>query len=315
MSDSSATGSCLYPMECAGCAKAPVTAGEGSTLSCVFHSEILVVGLARNCGESVSSSISVIQRALKRFRKVSWLVIESDSDDSTVDVLRRIECDVDGFGFISLGALKDSFPLRTDRIARCRNKYLEELENNPSYSEVDFLVVSDLDGVSEKFTEDAFLSCWSRTGWGGCTANQNGPYYDIYALRHPAWCPGDALRQSEFLAAYMDNEDAMSIAIRSKMIKIPADSEWIEVESAFGGLAVYKKESVLGARYNGLDDRGREVCEHVDFHRMIRSKGFGVYINPRLINSDYNEHSLRYGLSARIKRRLIVLLKKILGRR
>ena len=279
----------------------------------IFSTELLVVGLVRNCGASVRNSINVIKKTLRHFRKVHWLVIESDSTDDTMDVLRSLEVDVSDFRFISLGMLKDQFPLRTARIAYCRNRYLEELANNPSYSAVDYLIVADLDGVNEKLTEEAFLSCWNREGWAGCMANQNGPYYDIYALRHNLWCPNDSLLQADFLAQYLEKDRASAIAVQSKMIRIPKNSAWIEVESAFGGMAIYRRTAIGDAKYQGLDEQGKETCEHISFHRAIRDNGFRLYINPKLINSDYTEHSLRFSMRAQLKRKSIAMLKKILA--
>ena len=46
-------------------------------------------------------------------------------------------------------------------------------------------------------------------------------------------------------------ETALRIAIYSKMVRIPRDREWIEVDSAFGGLAIYRKAVLTGASYRG----------------------------------------------------------------
>jgi hypothetical protein len=76
------------------------------------------------------------------------------------------------------------------------------------------------------------------------------------------------------------------------MINLPREAEWLEVDSAFGGLAIYKKSIMSQGSYIGLYDNGIEVCEHVPFHFGIRQKDGKIFINPRLINTDYTEHSL-----------------------
>ena len=75
------------------------------------------------------------------------------------------------------------------------------------------------------------------------------------------------------------------------MIQLPPTLEWLEVDSSFGGLGVYKKAVMCESEYIGLYDNGMEVCEHVPFHLRIRGSGKNIFINPRLINTDYTEHS------------------------
>jgi hypothetical protein len=71
------------------------------------------------------------------------------------------------------------------------------------------------------------------------------------------------------------------------------DSEWIEVESAFGGLAIYKREALLesNGRYIGLNKNGEEIVDHASLHLGITQNGYKIFINPKLINTDYTEHT------------------------
>ena len=78
------------------------------------------------------------------------------------------------------------------------------------------------------------------------------------------------------------------------MIEIPENSEWIEVDSAFGGLAIYKRDAIFGQFYIGINSTGSETCEHVSFHKELRSLGKKIFINPALINGGLNEHSNKY---------------------
>jgi hypothetical protein len=70
------------------------------------------------------------------------------------------------------------------------------------------------------------------------------------------------------------------------MITIPEDSDWIEVDSAFGGFAIYRRSSLADtAAYEGVE------CEHVTFHDHIRRNGGRIFINPKLINGVESGHS------------------------
>jgi len=149
-----------------------------------------------------------------------------------------------------------------------------------------------MDGVNNKLSVDAVNSCWDRPGWDVCAANQSGPYYDIWALRHEYWSPNDCWQQARFLlscgASYFNS---VSASVYSRMVCIAPSAEWIEVESAFGGLAIYRKEALLSVKYNGLMENGEEVCEHVAAHEQIRSFGGRIFINPALINAGLVEHA------------------------
>jgi hypothetical protein len=184
-------------------------------------------------------------------------------------------------------------PLRTERIAHCRNIYLDEIRSNPLYKEVEYVIVSDLDNNNPLISEEAILSCWQRSDWDVCTANQLGPYYDIWALRHPLWSPEDCWLQHRFFSQFNRNgSDVLYACIFSKMIELPIESDWVEVDSAFGGLAIYKKSSMGFGRYIGLYTNGLEVCEHVPFHIAIKQNKGKIYINPRMINTDFTDHSM-----------------------
>ena len=51
---------------------------------------ILIVGLARNCEKYLFSNIALLERAFSDARKLDFLVIESDSEDKTIDALQII---------------------------------------------------------------------------------------------------------------------------------------------------------------------------------------------------------------------------------
>ena len=270
--------------------------------------QFLVVGLAKNCSKSIKMDIAKIQSALKAFKHVQCLVIESDSRDGTVKKLGELKQEVENFRFISLGTLRKDFPLRTARIAHCRNRYLDELNSNPIYAHIDYVIVADLDGVNDQLTEQALLSCWARDDWDVCTANQRGPYYDVWALRHKTWSPNDCWSQYRFLTEHgLSVNKSLFAAIHSRMVKIDENLDWIEVDSSFGGLAIYRRCALEGAQYVGLDDEGEMVCEHVRLHAAIRAHGGRIFINPGLINTGYTSHTKKLLLRSRLRRQIKAL--------
>ena len=255
---------------------------------------ILIVGVIRNGETSLYSSFKVLEESFYGFKEIQWLFIESDSDDNTLTILEQLADQVGNFRFISAGLLRDEIPQRTARIAYCRNIYINEILTNPIYCNVDYVAVVDLDGINSDLTSQAVQSCWSRTDWDVCTANQKHAYYDIWALRHPIWSPNDCWEQHSFMSRFFNANFSLVSCVISKMIEIPENSGWIEVDSAFGGLAIYRREVIFGQNYVGLNNAGTAICEHISFHKEIKNHSKRIFINPKLINGGLNEHSIRY---------------------
>lgn len=256
------------------------------------RAKVLIVGLVRDCALSLSGSIQALQSAFHGASSVSFFVVESDSHDNTPDVLRRLAIDNPDFSFQCMGDLSSTLPLRTQRIAHCRNQCIRHIEQANLWGHYDYVVIADLDGVNDALTSEAIASCWDRDDWDVVTANQDGPYYDIWALRHPLWSPNDCWEQARFLAGHgISFYCAMQASVYSRMIRLAPDSSWIEVDSAFGGLAIYKSSSLRKAEYIGLNGRGEEICEHVSVHTGIRSMGGRIFVNPRLMNAGVVEHA------------------------
>lgn len=272
-------------------------------------SNVLITGLARNCGRTISNSISIIDHCTNIFKSKKWYIVESDSTDNSVESLGSLSSKIPNFDFVALGNLSTSLPLRTERIAYCRNYYIDYIDKNNLH--FDYVLIFDLDGVNDNLNQNALLSCWNRLDWDVCTANQVHGYYDIWALRHPMFSQVDCWKQYNFLKndLKLDPEFSLNFAVLNKMFPINPNCDWIEVDSAFGGLAIVKGSLINKARYVGLDNLNNEVCEHVSYFTALRALGAKVYINPKLINSYKTPH-----LSAKsIKSKIIRFVKKILS--
>lgn len=253
------------------------------------------MGTVRDCFKFLEQDVLKLSKAFALFKDLHWFIVESDSSDRTVDCLATLQALVPNFHYKSMGQLASDMPLRTDRIAFCRNACLDEIKTNPLLMGAKYLVVADLDNSQSQLTLEGVMSSFERDDWGGVTSNQSGLYYDIWALRHPVWNPGDCWQQKIFLES-MKLSKAVSTysAVHSRMIEVPLESAWIEVESSFGGLGIYKTEFFNQARYIGLCEngvKGGQVCEHVAFNESLRANGAKIFINPKMVNSSLNEHS------------------------
>ena len=266
-------------------------------------SKVLITGLIRDGAHCVQRDIEKLLSATNIFKEVHVLVIESDSQDETLNELASLAARNARIRYLSLGQLKNRFPSRPERLAHCRNAYLAELRGNTLYGDVDYVIVADLDGMNDLLTSESVASCWNvHEDWGVITANQEDSYYDIWALRHPDWCPDDCHALISRLEPVFGHETALNLAVDSRQIRISPKLPLIPVQSAFGGLAVYTASAMQCGTYRGQDENGSETCEHVPFHLQITKAGHSIYINPRLINTGINIHTRNKRTSKIIKR-------------
>jgi hypothetical protein len=179
------------------------------------------------------------------------------------------------------------------------------------YKNYDYVIVMDFDGINNKLSSSSFWSNWQRNDWDVVTANQDGPYYDIWALKHKYWNPVDCFQQSDFFSSFIPGGLAMLTNVSYKQITIPKNHDWIEVEASFGGIAIYKTDAFLkGKTYTPSKEAGI-VCDSITFHENIRSQGLKIFINPRFINAEFTEHTnwLKPGLNRfKLKLKLLIIL-------
>lgn len=250
----------------------------------ISDSIALIAGTAREVASYIEDEVQNLLLATKAFKKVFVLIIESDSKDQTVEKLKQLKNRYGNIDFISLGTLNETIARRTERLAFCRNHIIDALKQNPRYAAVDYILMADLDGMNTLLSPAKIAQCWqTNVDWDVVCANQHDFYFDVYALRHPDWCPVDCYYQQQRLEAILGKETSDFLAVQSKQIQIKAELGLIEVDSAFGGFAIYKKEAYLSGRYVGRV-ADRDICEHVPFHEAIRKQGYRIFINPALIN-------------------------------
>ncbi len=249
-------------------------------------SSVVITGLVRDAAEKMPKDVESLLHAFEGFKEVKVLIVESDSQDDTLFQLSQLQDKYSNIEYFSLGSLHPKIPERVDRLSHCRQFALKEIISR--YSSFDYVCVADLDGMNTLISPEGIESCWEREGWDVCAANQLGHYYDVYALRHPTWCPQDySLDERELLNSGMHPMKARREAVHKKQRKISKEHDWIEVDSAFGGLAIYKMPLYIRGEYSSRQPvTGSIVCEHVLFHETLKKQGANIFINPKLINCE-----------------------------
>lgn len=255
------------------------------------HSRITICSTVRDCDSRLKSNIPKIEALRKLFRSSSVVIIENDSKDNTKEVLTRWRHEAENVTLLMKDFHVNTFkPTNSDvlpayskhrieRMSLYRNMYMDVLANQPS----DYVIVIDLDLLD--FSIPGILhSLGHRDEWDTITANgicasplkhfyKGNVYYDTFAyMEHGDTRP----RNVRMLMAYQ--KQLKSIGQQDGLIKI---------ESAFGGLALYRYEALMSARYSAQENKEKQIealCEHISLHRQMATAGFDkIFINPKMV--------------------------------
>ena len=289
---------------------------------------VLVVGTVSNVARTLKKEVMVVLKALSIFNSVDVCLIESDSNDNTVQVLETLKFKIPKFEYISCNKLRNEIPTRIERIRYCRNIYTQYIRKNYHEKKWSYILVVDFDGMNFALSKKSILSCFNyETKWDGLMANQRFGYYDIQALRSKGWVESDCyieLKKAKDYSVFLEMRGAGFInfvrafyhfdAFRKKYIYdhmkiIKKNSGLVPIDSGFGGLALYRPWVFLNHDYKS---RGRNVIEseHVDFHLVAKKYGAEFFINPSLINNYFNIYNINKFKIIRFAREIKYRLKR-----
>jgi hypothetical protein len=222
-----------------------------------------VVGLARNIEKKVSLSLDRIE-ALRDHCCLFWAIYTNDNDDKTLEILqgRKTKKDI-----VVHETLDNKFHgsvecnNRYADMAYYRNKYLKYIKGT------DYTIVMDLDtdgfsydGLAQSvyFMQTQDIDCIGSNSllYREHEGQVQRLYYDTLAYRRPhrKWGsphPGEELNLMNFNRGEKLNK----------------------VQSCFGGMSIYRTESLEGKEYLADD------CDHVTINRVLPR----VYMNPSQI--------------------------------
>ena len=83
----------------------------------INQAEILIAGPARNIAAHINQELEGLYQAMRDFKCIHGLVVESDSDDGTTQQLAALKLRLPNFNYISFGRLINQIPMRTARLA------------------------------------------------------------------------------------------------------------------------------------------------------------------------------------------------------
>ncbi|QWD87133.1 hypothetical protein AOC06_00695 [Polynucleobacter paludilacus] len=272
--------------------------------SITHQKRVIFAGIARDCEKFLPNVLEEISSLSEIFIDSAFIFLENDSQDLTKKILNDWGQSKNNFTLLNMDGL-GQLPIRTLRLEYLRNTYIEFIKKNDVISNFDYLLTLDMDDVNteglniDRFIESVqFLD--AAADRAAVFANQEGIYYDMWALRHKELCPGDIWEEAlDFVDKFkLSDVEAYQKTFRKRILSFDKNRDFVEVDSAFGGIGIYKLSYVLnnpnpylGSKVKVLMSADKkvlisrmQVCEHVHFHRGIRAIGGKLFINPALIN-------------------------------
>lgn len=231
----------------------PTTISAKKFNNSIEKKSIVFVGLARDCESVIKLNIDLLLKLGNYFKDFKIIVFENDSRDDTRKILSKIK--IDNVQIIYLPSLDVKYLERTERLAYIRNIGLNEaLKTN-----FDYYCPVDLDGVlttnGYEFDINGFLSnFYYEEFWDAVFPVSHGFYYDLWALRHSQLSPDDwMIAESKGISA-LGIDIIRSREIFTRQYDLRKMSGWLKVNSAFGGIGIYKMNCIQNLQYVGKEN-------------------------------------------------------------
>jgi glycosyltransferase involved in cell wall biosynthesis len=277
---------------------------------------IVIAGCARDCGLHLNAIFQNIGRLSAYYADLALVVVENDSSDDTAIILKRNLIHFVRHSIVQIPELAEHIPIRTKRLAFLRNLVLDILKED-RFNDSDYVLMIDFDEVCTDpwnidEIESAIKYLESVSDLAACFSNCSGHYYDLWALRHPNVCPSDIWLDSFALrlATRCTVDEAFTQVVSPKIFQIPPSLSPFQVDSAFGGMGIYKLKALreskglyVGEQHLFVSSHDKSTiiryqwCEHVPFHTSLTKQlGAKLAIFPSLITQ--NTHRRRFIPSA-----------------
>jgi glycosyltransferase involved in cell wall biosynthesis len=228
-----------------------------------IQEKILICGIGRNVEKAIPNTIRSAENLGSRFADYRVIIYENNSTDRTKELFSEWEKKNPKVLFLSEKISKRRIAKqlsmkkinRTEVIARARNCVLDKAMAK-RFDGYKYILWADLDFMEPWDVEnlvDTILH--PEQEWDGVFAYGA---YDLFALRSPEWPIGFELLGLAFWENMIDT-------LRSQFVLSDTDP-WKRVYSAFGGIAIYKREALKECRYSGVvtDDLEQSMAKWLE---------------------------------------------------
>lgn len=244
---------------------------------------IWVLGLAKDCDKTLGPNITKIENFFHG-HNLFWAILESNSKDDTRSNLEYESSQRDNFYLLSEPLNINPNAPRISSMAKRRNA-LSNFAYEKKIPSVEAICVVDLDlKLQLNFDYSHFVDSVEKN-FVIC-AHQTPAYYDIFALRY------EGLSQDYYGLSIQQIGEGQNPfrVLKQNLLKhqriIGKRATPILASSAFGGMAIYPKDSLLNGAY-----REDNECEHVSLNLGLGSVLEGFIISPDLRIERVREHT------------------------
>lgn len=258
------------------------------------HIQVVICGISRNNADILPLTLQRIETTGLLFKDYRVVVFENDSTDNTLEILRQWQ-KKNTKVYILTGSILNTpiyYLSRSERLAWCRNQYLNFIRQSDLFDGYEYLMVVDMD-LRGGWSYDGIASSFSQMQWDIMVSNSIGyhflrkTYYDTYALY-----PRNILIRNWFYR------------IIGEGWQLNRNDPLIPIQSGFGGLGLYRKNKIMDKHYAGkLNDK--YVCEHRALNPDNRLRCF---LNPSQVTITGTQDREEYRAASQWK----MTLRKVL---
>ena len=235
---------------------------------------IYFVGLSKNCLLTLKKNIDFINLLIKEGVGVGKIIIvDSDSDDGTKEYCKSLKND--NILFIEEDNVKNNFNNRIEILSHCRNIGLQNIEktNDVLYIPID-LDIDLFSLIKPKSFIDLIKNFQNNKDIDALFPYSEPYYYDIFALRKQGWVDNNAvlqahkLKQKFKIGSFFFN---YFFVFKKQINKNKFSEDLIRVESAFGGIGLYKINKNKNYLYETKDIDTEFYSEHLSFNNNFKN--------------------------------------------
>lgn len=260
----------------------------------MIDKSVAIAALARNCEINLPANIDRIEELRKHFVSSTIFIYENNSTDNTKVLLKDWQKksesvylkseDIDESSYRTKGKIgklyRGTDEGRIRKMCDCRNKLIDMIQYHGQYDYVIFMDIDikkfSVEGIVrsiENAPEDwgaLFANCYV-TYWNGNQSIDSHMHYDMFAY----------LKKGKNLQDIKHNDlnPFKRSYIANRLYHNICNSSYLECESAFGGLGIYKGDMIDGNKYElftpvSWGETNSTLCEHILFNIKIKGKKY-----------------------------------------
>lgn len=238
------------------------------------RSNVLFCGIARNIERYLPYTIARIKALGSLFKSYAVFIFENDSNDRTLAQLQKWASEDNRVNIESATWNPPPFDdprgrVRRFYMAKARNEYLKYAKFFSHRNLIDYIIIIDMD-LDGGWSYHGILNSigqninWDIIGSNSlCYKNIDNKWFKLF---YDSW----AFRQ-------LDNPEVLDDS-QANLLVFNRGEPLVQVNSCFGGLAIYKPHFLSeGLYYTDAD------CDHPTLHNELVKRGYNIFLNPSQI--------------------------------